>query len=222
MKINELRDLVKKNLQLVLEERKTKKLKEQQLKNSLSSLISEVMDEKKRDFEKTFDDIVEKLSSSVNKLNKSYAFSMNDAGNFSMCGCEPYHIDVRPRWYNNFEVLAYKDTSDRTKKVGLDFDGVIEFLKDYLTTDGQNYVDTAFNKSVDNSKDKEDKKSKGGTEFDTEADDAVEKKEDMPDQPLQQVQIKKIEKQSDHSVKGEKVKYKAPKKSNDDLTVKFK
>ncbi len=35
-------------------------------------------------------------------------------------------------------------------------------------------------------------------------------------------ELKKVEKQVDHSLKGEKAKYKFPKQKDDDLTVKFK
>jgi hypothetical protein len=39
---------------------------------------------------------------------------------------------------------------------------------------------------------------------------------------MQDVNLKKVEKQSDHSVKGEKPKYKYPKQTDDELTIKFK
>ena len=99
-----------------------------------------------------------------------------------------------------------------------------KFIKETLTSEQDNYVDAAYNKAAENSVDKEKKKNQGDKpqETDEKVVDAVEKKEDLPDQPMQDVNIKKVEKQSDHSLKGEKAKYKYPKQTDDDLTVKFK
>ena len=120
--------------------------------------------------------------------------------------------------------MAYKNDTDRTKKIGLTYDQVKEFLKSYLKGDNENYLNTAYNKAAENSIDKEKKKNQGDgpQKTDAKVEDAVEKKEDLPDQPMQDVNLKKVEKQSDHSVKGEKAKYKYPKQKHDDLTVKFK
>lgn len=220
MKINKLQNIITECLESVLEERE----KKQKVAVALKKLIMEVIEEKKADFEKTCLEIQEELDKEVKKIDKKYSVVKNDAGNFEMCGCEPHHIFVRPRWYNNFEVLAFKDKTDRTKKIGLNYDEVKDFLKTTLSNTDQNYVNKAYNKNAENSRDKEKKKNQGDKpqETDEKVVDAVEKKEDLPDQPMQDVNIKKIEKQVDHSVKGEKQKYKYPKQSDDDLTVKFK
>jgi len=109
--------------------------------------------------------------------------------------------------------LAYKDKTDRTKKIGLTYDEVKEFIKDYLTSDKPNYLDAAYNKVAENSVDKEKKKNQG---------DKPLEKDEYLDQSMQDVNLKKVERQSDHSVKGEKPKYKFPKQTDDDLTIKFK
>ncbi len=227
MKIDQLRTLISESIKEVIAERKVQKQRldeKQKFATLLKSLISEVIEEKSSEFEKTCKEIEEELNKDAQKINKSYSVTKNDAGNFELCGCEPYHIHVRPRWNNSFEVLAYKDKTDRTKKIGLTYDEVKEFIKDYLTNENENYVDGAYNKAAENSVDKEKKKNQGDKpqETDEKVVDAVEKKEDLPDQPMQDVNLKKIEKQSDHSLKGEKVKYKAPKQSDDSLTIKFK
>lgn len=228
MKIDDLRKLVKEQLQSVLSERaesqKTRLDERKKVKAVLKKIVSEVLEKRKKEFEKTCVEICEELDKEVKKINKSYSVSKNDAGNFEMCGCEPHHVFIRPRWNNNFEVLAYKDNTDRTKKIGLSYEDVVEFMKDYLSSEDANYVDEAYNKSAENSVDKEKKKNQGDgpQETDSKVKDAVEKTEDLPDQPMQDVNLKKVEKQSDHSVKGEKAKYKYPKQSDDELTVKFK
>lgn len=224
MTIDSLRKLIKENLAVALNERQEKAQQKSKIKKVLTKLISEALEERKKRLEKSHKEIESQLDKEVKKINKDYSIKLNDAGNFELCECDPYHVDVRPRWEDNFEVLAYKDSSDRTKKIGLSLEEVVEFLKEYLKEGQKNYVDSAYQKSVDNSKDKELKKKKedGPQETEEKVENAVEKKEDLPDQPMQDVNLKKIEKQSDHSINGEKVKYKAPKKSDDSLTVKFK
>jgi hypothetical protein len=223
MKLDDLRTLVKEGLQTALAERQ-KNAEKEKVKSVLKRVISEVLEERHREFEMTCVEICEDLDKEAKKINKSYNVTKNDAGNFELCGCEPHHIFVRPRWNNNFEVLAYKDNSDRTKKIGISYKDVVKFIKETLTVEKDNYVDSAYNKSAENSVDKEKKKNQGDKpqETDEKVVDAVEKKEDLPDQPMQDVNLKKVEKQSDHSLKGEKAKYKYPKQTDDDLTVKFK
>jgi len=224
MKIDHLRTLISEGIQEVLAERKKRLDEQKRFSTLLKKLVMEVIEEKKVEFEKTCAQIEEELDKEVKKINKNYSVKKNDAGNFEMCGCDPFHVNVRPRWNNHFEVLAYKNDTDRTKKIGLTYDEVKEFLKSYLTTDNENYLNAAYNKAAENSVDKEKKKNQGDgpQKTDAKVEDAVEKKEDLPDQPMQDVNLKKVEKQSDHSVKGEKPKYKFPKQKYDDLTVKFK
>lgn len=228
MTIDSLQKLIRENLQAVLKDRSDKaqrqNLEKTKIKLALKGLVSEALEERKDEFEKTVKESEEQLDKEAKKINKSYGFKLNDAGNFELCACEPFHIDVRPRWNNSFEIVAYKDNSDRTKKIGATFEEVIEFLKDFLKGDKKSYVASAHQKSVENSKDKTSKKKKeeGPQETGEKVEDAVEKEEDLPDKPMQDVDVKKIEKQSDHSLKGEKAKYKHPKKSNDSLTVKLK
>lgn len=224
MKIDQLRTLISEGIQEVLAERKKRLDERNKISGLLKKLVMEVIEEKNAEFDKTCSQIEEELDKEAKKINKSYSVTKNDAGNFELCGCDPYHVHVRPRWNNSFEILAYKDKTDRTKKIGLTYDEVKDFIKSYLTNDKENYLNTAYNKAAENSLDKEKKKKQedGPQKTDVKVVDAVEKKEDLPDQPMQDVNLKKVEKQSDHSLKGEKPKYKYPKQSDDDLTVKFK
>lgn len=222
MKLNELRKIIKESLLSVMSERKKQSTMVQRMKSALRPVIAEALEEKKREFDKTLVEIEENLQKEVKKINKSYEVKKNDAGNFEICGCEPHHVDVRPMWTGKFDVIIFKDKSDRTKKIALDFDDVKEFLKKMLSGDEVSYVDKAFNKSAENSKDKESKKNSGDEPQETKEKviDAVKDKEDLPDQPFKEIDIDKLDKQSDHSVKGTKPKYKAPKSVSDKLTVK--
>ncbi len=221
--------LIVENLKKVLKERAEKRNK---IKKLIKPMIREALEMKKREFDKSKSQILEELDKEVKKIDKSFEVELNDAGNFEMCGCEPHHIEIRPMWNDNFEVLAFKDRSDRTKKIGVSFEDVLKFLKEFLKSDVLNYVDSAFGKSVENNKDKEGKKKdsdeknirpdkdiKKGTSKDADAEDAVENDEDLPDQPFKEVDIDKLDKQSDQNSK--KPNYKAPKSVSDKLTVKL-
>ena len=112
MKIDQLRQLISESIKEVLVERAEKKnrLEEtKRLSTLLKGLIAEVIEEKKADFEKTCVQMEEELNKLATGVDKTYSVKKNDAGNFELCGCEPYHVHVRPRWNNNFEVLAYKE-----------------------------------------------------------------------------------------------------------------
>ena len=148
MKLDDLRKLVKEELQSALVE-KQKITETMKFKSALKKIIAEVLEDRRKEFEKTCVEIAEELDKEAKKINKSYSVTKNDAGNFELCGCEPHHIFVRPRWNNNFEVLAYKDKSDRTKKIGLSYEDVVKFIKETLTSEQDNYVDAAYNKSAE-------------------------------------------------------------------------
>ena len=131
MKIEDLRKLVKEGLQTALAERQQKSEKEK-VKSVLKRIISEVLEERHKEFEKTCAEICEDLDKEAKKINKSYSVTKNDAENFELCGCEPHHIFIRPRWNDNFEVLYYKDNTDRTKKLNLNLEQLKEFVKETI------------------------------------------------------------------------------------------
>jgi cation transport regulator ChaB len=121
---------------------------------------------------------------------------------------------------DRFQMTYIKDGTDRTKKVSVQFEDVKKFVKEVLGKKTNNYVEKAYNKAAENDKDKE---TKSGDEVvkrvGEKAKDMVEKKDDLPDQPLKSVGS--IKKQSDHSVKGTKQEYKYPKQKNNKLVVKL-
>ena len=123
---------------------------------------------------------------------------------------------------DNFTVTYMKDNTDRIKKFNLTFSALKEFITETLKTTMGNYVQKAFNKNVENNKDKESKKEEGPTHTTkkVEVKDQVEKKEDQPDQPMKPVE--KFKKLSEFPVKGEKASYKYPKQTDKKLTVKPK
>ncbi len=202
--------------ELNIQERVYKKIKD---------IVSESILEKRTNTKKSWEDMMKDLSSSIDK-----PITLDDAGNYNVCECEPYRVSIRPIVHDIFDVVATKDGSDRTKLLYVKYPEIKAFLKKYLSSDEMNYVDSAYQKVVDNSKDKED----GAASNDIEKDLAVNSKgtliksdvademnpeKDDPDQPM--TPVDKFEKMVDYPET--KVKYTVPKLPNDlqKLVVKY-
>lgn len=172
--------------------------------------------------------MMEELSKEIKK-----PVVLDDKGNYNVCECEPHHINIRPITHNVYDVRAYKDGTDRTKKLYVKYEDLKKFVKDYLDEDKLNYVDSAYSRNVENSKDKE-----GGKKADKAADEQnlvdpeknnkvvknikaepMNKEIDDPTQPMREVE--KFERQVDH--KSKKPDYKPPQlpKNLQKLVVKY-
>lgn len=180
---------------------------EETLKRKLTDLIIECIEEVKIEDKKSIEENMKDLSKYVKSISKSYSLRKNKMKNYEMCGCLPHHFDIRPMSQDKYDVVYFKDNSDRTKKFNLSYKELKEFVKNKLENDKDgNYVETAFNKCVENSKDKSVKKEKNESpNNDT---------ENMLAEPHWVEE--ETEKQIDHSIKGEKVKYKYPKQTKDE------
>jgi len=192
-------------------------------KKTVNRIVRETLEMKYTNAEETWDDMMEKLSKSIGK-----PIECDDAGNYNVCECDPYHISIRPIVNDIFDVQAFKDNTDRTKKLYMKFEDLKEFVKDYLTSKKLNYVDSAYEKCVENNKDKEggDKTSDRiavNGEFKpvkTEPAKSMNKEEDDPTQPMKDVGD--FKKSIDY--KSEKPTYKIPELENNlkKLVVKYK
>jgi hypothetical protein len=127
-------------------------------KQLVNKLVKETLEQKYTNASASWSDLIDELSKEIKK-----PIELDDAGNYNVCECEPYHISIRPIVHGICDVQAFKDYSDRTKKLFMKFDDVKKFVKEYLTSKDLNYVDSALSKPVDNSKDKQ-----GGTSADKE------------------------------------------------------
>lgn len=159
----------------------------------VSEIIEETISEKYTCTEKSWEDMMEDLSSSINK-----PIILDDAGNYNVCDCEPFHISIRPIVHDIFDVVSYKDGTDRTKILYIKFKELKEFVKNYLSDNSPNYVDCAYDKVCVNSKDKEGGKSSNDAEKDisvnsegspitSESSKNMNKEEDNPDEPMRDV-----------------------------------
>ena len=184
-------------------------------KELVKKLVKETLEQKYTNASASWSDLIDELSKEIKK-----PIELDDAGNYNVCECEPYHISIRPIVHGICDVQAFKDYTDRTKKLFKTFDEVKKFVKEYLNSKDLNYVDTTFSRNVENSKDKE-----GGKKADKAADEQnlvdpeknnkvvknikaepMNKEIDDPTQPMREVE--KFERQVDH--KSKKPDYKPP------------
>lgn len=197
---------------------------EVKVKQSVKSLIKESLKDVKIEKGESLHYKMEELAEDVKKMYKDAEVILDDAGYYNVCSCNPHHFKIYPMTDDNFTVTYMKDNTDRIKKFNLTFSALKEFITETLKTTVGNYVQKAFNKNVENNKDKESKKEEGPEHIvktkKVDVKDEVEKKEDQPDQPLKTVE--KFKKLSDFPVKGEKPSYKYPKQTDKKLTVKQK
>lgn len=119
-------------------------------KQLVNKLVKETLEQKYTNVPFSWNDLIDELSNEIKK-----PIELDDAGNYNVCECEPYHISIRPIVHGICDVQAFKDYADRTKKLFMKFDDVKKFVKDYLASKDMNYVDNALSKVVENSKDKE-------------------------------------------------------------------
>lgn len=129
-------------------------------KELVKRLVKETLEQKYTKASASWGDLIDELSKEIKK-----PIVLDDAGNYNVCECEPYHISIRPIVHGICDVQAFKDYSDRTKKLFRTFDEVKKFVKEYLESKELNYVDSAHQKVVDNNKDKQ-----GGTSADKQED----------------------------------------------------
>lgn len=189
--------------------------KKVKITNKVANIIREVLEEKTVAAEDSWEGMMQELEKEIKK-----PISKDDAGNYNVCECEPHHISIRPIVHDIFDLQYFKDGTDRQKKLYIKFDEVKKLVKGWLTSEDLNYVDSTYQRNVENSKDKEGgKKADASTEgpivLDPEKDNkpskevkvkSMNKEEDDPTQPMREVG--KFEKQVDH--KSPKPSYKPP------------
>jgi len=119
-------------------------------KELVNKLVKETLEQKYTNASASWSDLIDELSKEIKK-----PIELDDAGNYNVCDCEPHHISIRPIVHGICDVQAFRDYSDRTKKLFMKFEDVKKFVKEYLKSDILNYVDSTLAKGVENSKDKQ-------------------------------------------------------------------
>ena len=119
-------------------------------KELVNKLVKETLEQKYTNASSSWSDLIDGLSKEIKK-----PIELDDAGNYNVCDCEPHHISIRPIVHGICDIQAFRDGSDRTKKLFMKFEDVKKFVKEYLKSDITNYVDSALGKGVENTKDKQ-------------------------------------------------------------------
>ena len=200
----------------------------EQLKKAVKKIVREVIEEKTTAVDRTWADMMESLSKDIKKPIK-----LDDAGNYNVCECEPHHISIRPIVHDIFDLQYFKDGVERQKIMFAPFEDVKKYVKEWLGSKELNYVDNAYERTVENSKDKEggkkaDKAAEEQNLVDPEKDNKVVKSvkakpmndaKDDPTEPMRPAD--KFEKQVDH--KSKKPSYEPPKlpKGLSKLVIKY-
>lgn len=190
---------------------------------SLKSLIKEVLEEKTTASEFTTLEYIDKLSKYLGYPVVSGPYQDTYVVELE----EPHYIFIKHIVRDVFDFTYFRDSSDRVKGTYVQFDELKKKLKELLDN-RDNFVDSAYKKSVENSKDKEKKGNSVEQEKHTvkySAKEKIEEAEDMndekdnPDQPMEEVSDYK--KMMDY--KETKVKYTQPKLGKEDkkITVKL-
>jgi hypothetical protein len=193
--------------------------KEQQLKNALRRLVVESIEEIKAEKKMTISQMMRELEDDVQKINKDLSVVKDDAGCYNINGSHPHTFKLNNMHGDVFDLTYFRDGSDREKKVGISFADLKSYVKDKLSSKELNYQGGAFNKSAKHTK-PETGKEEGTIKPRVKAEDAVTKKEDLPDAPYRDVGT--IKRQSDGTLKGTKPDYTFPKQKNNKLTIKQK
>ena len=202
-------------------------------KSKLGNLINESIEELKKDSQDSISEEMEQVNKIVKEHDKEGETVKGDDGNYTINSSFPHKFQIVPKCQGIYDVLHYKDNTDRTKKLNLSLDELKDFIKEKFKSKDLNYTKSAYNKSADNSKDKVEK-TDNPTPFkftqkkvtDSKNDNkdynekAVTKEDDLPDKPLKTVE--KFKKQSENPVKGTKPDYTYPKQKDKKLTIKPK
>ncbi len=194
-------------------------VKKAKLKFILNHLIKESLEEIKEENKKTCNEMIANLETEVQKTYKDFCIEANGAGWYTLNGCPKHNLKLRHLYEDRFNLEYFKDGSDRTKKCNIKFEELKEFVKTVLSKK-ENYVQSAYNKSVENSKPNKGKDESGPLKPSPKAEDAVTKKEDLPTAPMREVDS--FKKQSEHPKEGTKQKYTYPKQKDKKLVVKQK
>lgn len=190
-------------------------------RKKIVSLIKESIEEIKLESQKSIEEAMNSLDKVVKEYSKDYCIQPSKRGGYEICGCLPHHFHIRPNYMDSYDVIYIKDGADRTRHMNSSLEELKKFVKQKLNDKG-NYVQKAYNKSAEQSKDQVKKEELPSTkqnpikslddkknEQKDYKENQVKEEKDLPDKPMREMD--KIKKQSEHPIEGEKVKYTYPK-----------
>ena len=204
---------------------------EVKIANAVKKIVNESLKPMKFGKEPSLEAKMEELAEEVAKANKDAKVVYDDNKRYNVCDCDPHYFSIHPMTDDSFDVTYFKNKTDRTKKLNLNFEELKKYVTETLKENGPDFGQKKWEKCVTNSEDKEGKKNLDKPqETDEKVEDAVENKDNLPTAPMKTVE--KIKKQVDHSVKDESADgkrnvgkfadYKYPKQKDDKIVIKQK
>jgi plasmid maintenance system killer protein len=231
MKKDEFINLVKTVILEVKKEKADKKDKDDSYLNGEKSKFRKDID---NDPSKTVQSLIKKIESAVKSIDKKIEVCQDYHNDISVKLKGVFSIRINPKWSGIYDVEAYRNMSDRVFAVGLSEEQVLNFIKVNFAINKKSYVQTAYDKSIDNLKDNSEKKVKDLPKVEPvknmevpkkDIENAVTDKKDEPNAPMATVKEKDVERQEDHVVEKNKEMPKMQKmikkEVDNDLTTKF-
>ncbi len=232
-------------------------MKKDEFRNFVKSIIFEVKKEKSKntvnsdstnkvsgeignytrdvDTKKSTSDLFKKIESIVKKIDKNIRMVHSDHDIIGVVLTGVFTIKITPKWSGIYDVEAYRNMTDRIFVPAQTEEQVLEVIKTNFSTDKKSYVQTSYEKAVDQTKDVSKKRSKELPDGETvkhkevpdkDKEDSVTKKSDLPDAKMSEVNEKSIERQEDHGVEKNKsmskIQKMIKKEVDDDLTKSWK
>ena len=201
-------------------------IKDKDYKNQEQSKYSKNID---MDYDNSPTKLVKSLQYLTKRINKNIEVFIDDHKDVKVVLKDVFYVRINPKFRGYFDVEAYKNMTDRIYAIGLSFDQVLNFVKVNFGVKTKSYVQSAYDKSMDNLVDKTKKQVKDLQQSEPlkvkdvdkkEIEKSIDKKEDEPNAPMSTVNDKKIEKQVDHEPV--KPKMKKTKDDDDSHTVNWK
>lgn len=179
---------------------------------------------------KTVHALLDKITKLVGPIDKNIEALLDDHNDISVRLPGVFRIRISPKWSGMYDVEAYRNMSDRVYAIALNDKQVMDFIRVNFVNAKKGYVQKAYNKSMENMKDKTEKKvaELPKTEKVPEKEVPEKEKEDLGkdkdhDQSAPMAFVEEPERQEDHGVEKAKNMAKAvtmsKKEVDDSLTI---
>lgn len=220
MNKEQFRQYVRSILLEVKEEKEGGDKKDPKSKDYLDSTQSKYKRDVEGDFTDTSAKLVKQIERIVKSIDKQATAVLDDHNDITAILPGEFRIRIIPTGASLFNVEAFRNMTDRVYAIALSKEQVIDFVKANFVARKKGYVQSAYDKSMENMKDSSEKKSKdlpkGNAVKQVEVpekdkEDAVTDEKDLPDAPMSPVEDPK--RQEDHDVEKSKNMAKAQKMS---------
>lgn len=224
MNKEQFRNYVKSILLEVKKEKEDGDKKDPKSKNYLDSTTSKYKKDVDGDFGDTSAKLVQQIERIVKKIDKQASCVLDDHNDITAILPGEFRIRINPVGAGLFNVEAFRNMTDRVYAIALSKEQVVDFVKANFVARKKGYVQSAYDKSMENMKDASEKKSKDLPKGEPvkaievpekDKEDAVTDKSDLPDAPMTPTDEPK--RQEDHGVEKAKNMPKAVKMAHKEV-----